>query len=125
MLEGIKEFAIDSKDGGVLHHADLPFEARRVYWLSGPHLGRGAHAHKELLQVLVCVSGEASILFSNGLDHETIRLRQSQGVFVSKGIWRDILPMKEGDKLMVFASELFDEQDYIRDFAAFLSWRNV
>ena len=125
MLEGIAQFEIDMKDSGVLHFADLPFEAKRVYWLTGPHLGRGAHAHKNLLQVFLCLRGEAVIKFSNGNESEVLSLQQNQAVIVSKGLWRDILPMNEGDTLMVLASELFDESDYIRDFDEFLRWKNA
>lgn len=124
MLDGIAQFEVDMKDSGVLHFANLPFEARRIYWLSGPHLGRGGHAHKELLQVFLCTIGEAVIKFSNGSESEVLCLRQNQGVIVSKGLWRDVLPMNEGDALMVLASELFDETDYIRDFDEFLRWKN-
>lgn len=124
MLEGIEQFEIDMKDSGVLHFADLPFEAKRIYWLTGPHLGRGAHAHKDLLQVFLCLRGEVSVKFSNSTDSEVLCLRQNEGVIVSKGLWRDILPMKEDDTLMVLASELFDESDYIREFDEFLRWKN-
>lgn len=125
MLEGIEQFEIEMKDSGVLHFADLPFEAKRIYWLSGAHSGRGAHAHKELLQVFLCISGEATVMFSDGNESEVLLLQENQGVIVSKGLWRDILPMNAGDTLMVLASEPFDESDYIRDFDQFLRWKNA
>lgn len=96
-----------------------------MYWLRGPSAERGAHAHRALRQIMICLSGKVQIDFSDGRERLAIELRVNDALTVEPGLWRDINPLAEGDILLVGASAHFDESDYIRDYEHFLKWRNA
>ncbi len=85
---------------------------------------RGSHAHKELMQVFLCISGRVRIRFQDGQDVREVLMLPNQVLKVDPGLWREIAPLTEGDILLVGASEHFDEDDYIRDFGAFKDWKD-
>ena len=102
--------------------ADVPFEIRRVYYLFGldPSLRRGFHAHKQLKQVAICLHGSCRFLLDDGKGKEEVTLdRPNQGLLIQSMVWREMFDFSEGCVLMVLASELFDESDYIRDYSEF------
>ena len=103
---------------------NIPFEIKRVYYIfdTKPGVSRGFHAHKNLEQVLVCVSGSCDVLFDDGKEKETFHLNKpSQGIFIDKMIWHEMHNFSEDCVLMVLASDVYDEKDYIRDYEAFLN----
>lgn len=104
---------------------DVPFGVKRVYYMfdTKPGVVRGMHAHKSLEQLLVCVHGSVKILLDDGYDKETIVLDNPyEGLYVSNNMWREMSEFSEGAVLMVFASEYYDEDDYIRDYDEFLKF---
>ena len=104
---------------------DIPFRIKRVYYMYDTKEGviRGKHAHKSLQQVLICVSGECKITLDDGSDSETISLdRPYEGVLVTNAMWREIYDFSPDAVLMVLASELYDEDDYIRDYDEFINY---
>lgn len=103
--------------------SNLPFAVQRVYYIFGtqPDIRRGYHAHRALKQVLVCTSGSCRILLDNGTSKQTVALNSpTQGLYIDGLIWREMFDFSEDCVLMVLASELYDEADYIRDYPKFL-----
>ena len=104
-------------------HKDIPFEIKRVYYMydTGEGVHRGFHAHKSLEQILVCVHGSCKVLLDNGFEKKVVPLeRPYEGVYVSSGMWREMYDFSPDAVLLVLASELYDEADYIRDYDEFL-----
>lgn len=105
----------------------IPFEAKRVYYLYDVPGGeaRGSHAHKELSQLIIAVSGSFSVTLDDGNVKRTFMLnRPYQGLYVVPGIWRDLYDFSSGAVCMVLASEKYDEKDYIRNYNEYLLYRN-
>lgn len=101
----------------------IPFDIRRVYYLYDVPGGaeRGGHAHKELHQLIIAMSGSFDIHLDNGRTKKTVHLNRSyQGLYVCPMIWRDIDNFSSGAVCMVLASERYDELDYYRDYEQFI-----
>lgn len=101
----------------------LPFEIKRIFYLYDIPAGeeRGAHAHKECHQFLVAASGSFDILLDDGKNSRTVTLnRPFYGVHIPPGIWAHELNFSSGAICLVLVSHLFDEDDYIRDYQAFI-----
>lgn len=104
----------------------LPFDVKRVYFLYDVPGGeeRGAHAHKELEQLIVAASGSFSVTLDDGACKRTFFLnRPYQGLYVKSGIWRDLSDFSSGAVCMVLASEKYEAADYIRDYHEFQEYR--
>lgn len=104
----------------------LPFDVKRVYYLYDVPGGesRGAHAHYELEQLIVAVSGSFSVTLDDGKEKKTFFLnRPYQGLYVKPGMWRDLNDFSSGAVCMVLASEVYKKEDYIRDYEEFLITR--
>ena len=104
---------------------DIPFRIKRVYYMydTVPNVVRGKHAHKRLEQILVCVSGSCKIRLDNGKEKKIVALEKPyEGLYVSHDMWREMYDFSKNAVLMVFASEVYDEDDYIRDYDEFLSY---
>jgi dTDP-4-dehydrorhamnose 3,5-epimerase-like enzyme len=102
---------------------NIPFEIKRVYYIYGTKKGvrRGFHAHKNLRQVAVCVSGSCKFLLDDGENKEIILLDSpDKGLFIDKMIWREMFDFSDDCVLMVLASDYYDESDYIRNYEEFL-----
>lgn len=104
---------------------DIPFEIKRIYYLyMVPEAARGAHAHKQLQQLLVATSGSVDITLDDGREKKTFHLdRPWKGLLVVPGLWRDLDNFSGGTVLMCLASEKYDEGDYIRDYDKFLKYK--
>ena len=101
----------------------IPFQINRAYYLYDIPMGqkRGAHAHKELHQLIIAVSGSFEITLHNGESSSSFCLSSpSQGLYVPPMIWRDLSNFSKHAVCMVFASEFFSEEDYIMDFSSYL-----
>jgi hypothetical protein len=104
-----------------------PFSVKRVYYLYDVPGGakRGGHAHKNLYQLIVAASGSFEVKLEDGFNSKTLNLNHPYtGLMVTPGIWREILNFSSGSICLVLASELFDENDYIRDFNHYLAYKN-
>ncbi|SDA43153.1 dTDP-4-dehydrorhamnose 3,5-epimerase [Pseudomonas sp. NFACC15-1] len=102
--------------------SQIPFEFRRVYYIFGtqPEVSRGFHAHKELRQLAVCVSGKCRMLMDNGVTKEEIWLDSpTKGVLINNLVWREMHDFTSDCVLVVFASHEYDERDYIRNYQEF------
>lgn len=105
----------------------LPFDVKRVYYIYDVPGGesRGAHAHKELEQLVVAASGSFKVTLDDGKVRRTFFLnRPNQGLYVKPGMWRDLEDFSSGAVCMVLASEVYMADDYIRDYQEFLKFRN-
>jgi len=103
---------------------NVPFDIKRVYYIFDTEAGvpRGFHAHRELEQLLICVSGSCKIKLDTGKAQESFELnRPTQALFVGKGLWREMFDFSQGCVLVVIASEYYDEAEYIRDYDQFLA----
>lgn len=104
---------------------DIPFTVRRVYYIYDTQSGvtRGFHAHKKLEQILICVSGSCKIRLDNGKEKIEVLLDSpDQGLYVAHSVWREMYDFSPDAVLLVLASELYDESDYIRNYESFLEY---
>jgi dTDP-4-dehydrorhamnose 3,5-epimerase-like enzyme len=105
----------------------LPFAVKRVYYLYDIPGGesRGAHAHKELSQLIIAVSGSFRVTLDDGnVKRSFVLNRPYQGLYVKPGIWRDLDDFSAGAVCMVLASDVYQAEDYIRSYEDFLTFRN-
>ena len=106
----------------------VPFAVKRVYYLYDVPGGesRGAHAHKELSQLIIAASGSFRVTLDDGnVKRSFILNRPYHGLYVKPGIWRDLDDFSSGAVCMVLASEVYQKEDYIRDYDKFVEFRNI
>jgi dTDP-4-amino-4,6-dideoxygalactose transaminase len=104
--------------------AVVPFAVRRLYFIAkaDPLLPRGFHAHRRTREAMVCISGSCQLRLRTR-DGAEIRIMLSdpgQLVVLEPELWREMHHITEDAVLLVLASLPYDEDDYIRDEAAFL-----
>ena len=102
---------------------DIPFEIKRVYWIYDtlPDEERGKHSHKDMEQVVIAMDGACDFVLDDGTTKETITLnRPDKALYIGKNIWRVMKNFSYGCKLMVLASDYYDEKEYIRNYDEFL-----
>ena len=102
----------------------VPFDIRRVYYLYDVPGGaeRGGHAHKDLHQLIVAMSGSFDVVLDDGKSKQRIHLNRSyNGLYVCPMIWRELDNFSSGSVCMVLASNQYDESDYYRDYNEFIT----
>lgn len=107
---------------------NVPFDIKRVYWTYDVPGGesRGGHAHKELQQLLVAMSGSFKVVLDNGVERKEVLLNHPwQGLTIVPGIWRTLEDFSSGAVCMVLASELYTEDDYIYEYDEFIDYVNL
>lgn len=111
----------------VIEGDTIPFVSKRVYYLYDVPSGgeRGGHAHKEQLELLIAVSGSFDVVLNDGSSEKTITLNKPNiGLLIPIGIWRELENFSSGSVCLVLASDEFDEEDYIRDYDIFKSFKH-
>ena len=106
----------------------LPFEMKRVYYLYDVPSGaeRGGHAHKNLKQFLLALSGSFDVVLNDGREKRSITLNKpNEGLLINPGIWRELNNFSSGSVCLVIASAVFDENDYIREFEDFKAYKST
>ena len=106
----------------------VPFDIQRVYWTYDVPSGesRGGHAHRECEEVIIAVSGSFDVTLDFGDHRQTYHLNHPyQGLYVGTGVWRTLDDFSSGAVCLVLASQLFDEEDYIRDYDEYLQYLGV
>jgi hypothetical protein len=101
----------------------IPFDIKRVYYLYDVPGGadRGGHAHKELRQFMVAMSGSFDVLLDDGHETRMFSLNRSYyGLYICPMIWRTLNNFSSGAVCMVLASDYFTESDYFREYDDFL-----
>ncbi|MDX2479903.1 MAG: FdtA/QdtA family cupin domain-containing protein [Desulfuromusa sp.] len=102
----------------------IPFDIRRVYYLYDVPGGaeRGGHAHKELSQLIIAMSGSFDVVLDDGSGKKRFHLNRSYyGLYVCPMIWRELDNFSSGSVSMVLASNRYDEADYYRDYDGYLA----
>ena len=102
----------------------VPFDIKRVYYLYDVPAGaeRGGHGHKALQQLIIAVAGSFDVMLDDGANKKLVQLnRPYEGLYVCPMIWRELVNFSSGAVCLVLASEMYDEKDYYRDYAEFLS----
>lgn len=101
----------------------IPFDIRRVYYLYDVPGGseRGSHAHKNLHQFIISMSGSFDVELDDGRNKKRYHLNRSHyGLYVCPMMWRLIDNFSSGAVCMVLASDFYTEEEYIRDYNNFL-----
>lgn len=109
----------------VLENDTIPFDVKRVYYLYDvpSSAQRGGHAHKNLSQVLIAISGSFDVVLKDGKNNDTITLNKpDKGLLIHNNIWRELENFSSGAVCLVVASAVYDEQDYIRSYTEFLKY---
>lgn len=101
----------------------IPFEIKRVYYMFDtlPNESRGFHSHKNLEQLIIAMDGACTFILDDGKVREQVLLnRPDIGLYIGKNMWREMHDFSYGCKLVVLASEYYDEKEYIRSYDEFL-----
>ncbi len=102
----------------------VPFKIKRIYYIYDIPGGatRGGHAHIELKQVIIALSGSFEVVVDDGYTRKSFFLnRPHYGLYIPPGIWRELINFSSNSVVLVLASTLYDENDYIRDYEEFKS----
>lgn len=123
----VLDFRVLGDDRGSLisleEQYNIPFDIKRVYYIydTKSDISRGYHAHKNLEQVAICVKGSCRIVLDDGKSKESIVLDSpDKGLYINNNKWREMHDFSKDCVLLVLASDIYDESDYIRDYEEFL-----
>jgi hypothetical protein len=111
----------------VHNNIEIPFAIKRVFYLYDIPGGesRGAHAHKECHQFLIAASGSFEVSLNDSRTKRTVQLnRPYLGLHIPPKIWASEINFSSGAICLVFASEVYNENDYIRDYEEYLNTKN-
>lgn len=107
----------------VIEKTVVPYDIKRVYYLFDvpSNAKRGGHAHIEQLELLIPLSGSFDVVLHDGISSQTVTLNKpDKGLLIKSNIWRELENFSSGAVCLVLASDVFMEEDYIRDFDTFL-----
>ena len=123
------KFIDDGVDGNLVVVEALkqvPFEIKRVYFINNLKDNkaiRGHHAHKKLEQALFCIDGSFELLLDDGKHKQKVLLTKPHvGVYMGKGVWHTMQKFSPDCIILVLASDLYNESDYIRDHSSYLNY---
>ena len=99
-------------------------DPKRLYFINNEKSmeARGFHAHKELSQVMIVLSGSFDFLLDDGSLKESIILSKGDAISIKPMVWRQFIPLSQFSVLAVLASDKYNESDYIRDYNEFLNF---
>ena len=106
----------------------IPFDVKRVFYIYGTLDGipRGNHSHYKTKQFLIAVNGSCKVTLDNGKEKEAITLNKpNQGIYLPHMLWHEMVAFKPGTILLVVASDVYKESDYIRNYSEFLQRRDI
>ena len=119
---------IDYHDGKISvaeSSKNIPFQIKRVYYIydfDSDKSVRGYHAHKNLEQVLFCISGKVTLKLDDGFNTYEQEINEPHiGIFIGKYVWHTMRNFSDDCVILVFASDYFNESDYIRNYDEFLN----
>jgi dTDP-4-dehydrorhamnose 3,5-epimerase-like enzyme len=118
---------VDDKGRGnlaVIEKNTYPFQIKRVYYLYDvpSDAYRGGHAHKEVYELLIALSGSFEVSLDDGRTKQKVMLNKpNKGLLIPTGVWRELDNFSSGSVCLVLASEEFEESDYIRDYKEFMN----
>jgi len=105
------------------NNKNIPFEIKRIYYIFGTkeNVSRGYHAHRDLQQIAICVSGHCEFIIDDGKSREAVLLNNpTKGLYIDNNKWREMHNFSKDCVLLVIASKFYDEEDYIRNYDDFL-----
>lgn len=108
------------------NNKNIPFEIKRVYYIYDTLSDqvRGMHAHINLEQIIVAVNGSCKFILDDSNKRETVLLnRPDIGLYIGKEMWREMHDFSTDCRLIVLASQLYDEKEYIRDYDDFIKYK--
>lgn len=117
---------INSIEGSITileNGTNIPFPIKRVYYLYDVPGGqsRGGHAHYELEQYIIAASGSFDVILDDGVNRRRISLNRPHiALHIVPGLWRELDNFSSGSISMVMASDVYKEDDYIRDYEEYL-----
>lgn len=106
--------------------SQIPFDIQRVYYIYDVPGGseRAGHAHRELHQFMIAISGSFDAVLDDGKERKRIHLSRSHyGLYICPMIWRELDNFSSNSVCMVIASDKYKESDYFRDYAEFMRAR--
>jgi dTDP-4-dehydrorhamnose 3,5-epimerase-like enzyme len=104
---------------------EFPFEIKRVYFLHDvpANAVRGSHAHKNLSQLIIPLSGRLTVTLDDAFTKRAFELESAdQALTVPPGYWRTLSNFSKNTTALVLASEKFTPSDYIRSYEEFVDW---
>ncbi len=102
---------------------NIPFEIKRVYYMFGTqgNVRRGYHAHKKIRQVAIPLNGSCRFHLDNGREKIDVVLDDpALGLLIEPGVWHEMYDYSKNCILLVLASDIYDENDYIRNYEGFM-----
>jgi dTDP-4-dehydrorhamnose 3,5-epimerase-like enzyme len=105
---------------------EIPFDVKRIYYLYDVPTGavRGGHGHYQLEQFVIAASGSFSFVLNDGINEREVNLNNpAKALYIKPGIWREINNFSSGSICLVLASEVYIEDDYIRNYESYLEWK--
>ena len=105
----------------------LPFEIKRVYYLYDvpSSAKRGGHAHKDQIELLIALSGSFDVILKDGKNTQTVTLNKpDKGLLIKTNVWRELENFSSGSVCLVVVSDVFKEEDYIREYDDYLHYIN-
>ena len=126
MISKLDEFKVLGDDRGKLvaleENKEIPFDIKRVFYIYGtqPNIPRGNHSHYKTKQFLIAVNGSCKVTLDNGITKETNDLNKPNiGLFQDALVWGTMHDFSDDCVLMVLASDIYVNSDYIRDYDTF------
>ena len=123
-----KNHKLNGNITAVNNSTEVPFDIKRVYYLYDIPGGeeRGAHAHKNLKQLIISLSGSFDVTVDDGNLKRTFNLNKPYvGLLLPSGLWRNLHNFSSGAICLVLASLEYSESDYIRDYDIFLNYKKI
>ncbi len=105
----------------------VPFEIKRVYYLYDvpSSAKRGGHAHKDQIELLIALSGSFDVILKDGKNTQTVTLNKpDKGLLIKTNVWRELENFSSGSVCLVVVSDVFKEEDYIREYDDYLHYIN-
>lgn len=106
----------------------IPFKIERTYWIYDVPGGqiRGGHAFKEQQEFIVALSGSFDVVVDDGKSQQIFSLNRSfYGLYIPKGVWRQMQNFSTNSLAMVLSSTVFSEDDYIREYVDFVKYKGL
>jgi hypothetical protein len=128
LIQFPKNHQLSGNITAVNNSIEVPFAIKRVYYLYDIPGGeeRGAHAHKNLKQLIISLSGSFDVTVDDGNLKRTFNLNKPYvGLLLPSGLWRNLHNFSSGAICLVLASLEYSESDYIRDYDIFLKFKNI
>ena len=103
---------------------NIPFDIKRVYYIfdTKNDIVRGKHAHKNLQQILIAISGSCKVLVDNKKEKQIFGLSNpAKGLYIENNVWREMFEFSKDCVLLVLASEIYNKEDYIFNYEEYKS----